>query len=53
MRPDGFSLWVFHQNERARAFYEAHGAVAVELTDGARDEERTPDVRYEWKPRVR
>jgi GNAT superfamily N-acetyltransferase len=50
LRPEGFQFWVFQQNERARRFYEAHGAVAVEFTDGSRNEERTPDVRYEWKP---
>jgi GNAT superfamily N-acetyltransferase len=49
-RPAGFSFWVFQQNERARRFYEAHGAVAVEFTDGSGNEERTPDVRYEWRP---
>jgi GNAT superfamily N-acetyltransferase len=49
-RPNGFEFWVFQQNERARRFYEAHGAVAVELTDGAGNEERTPDVRYAWRP---
>ena len=49
-RPDGFQFWVFQQNERARRFYEAHGAVAVEFTDGEGNEEKTPDVRYEWKP---
>ena len=50
LRPDGFQFWVFQQNEHARRFYEAHGAVAVEFTDGAGNEEKTPDVRYEWKP---
>jgi GNAT superfamily N-acetyltransferase len=50
LRPEGFQFWVFQQNERARRFYEAHGAVAAEFTDGAGNEERTPDVRYEWKP---
>jgi GNAT superfamily N-acetyltransferase len=49
-RPDGFWFWVFQQNERARRFYGAHGAVAVEFTDGSGNEEKTPDVRYEWKP---
>jgi GNAT superfamily N-acetyltransferase len=49
-RPDGFQFWVFQQNERARRFYEAHGCVAVEFTDGEGNEEKTPDVRYEWKP---
>jgi GNAT superfamily N-acetyltransferase len=50
VRPDGFDFWVFQRNERARAFYEAHGARAVELTDGSGNAERTPDVRYEWRP---
>ena len=48
LRPDGFQFWVFQQNERARRFYEAHGAVAVEFTDGEGNEEKTPDVRYRW-----
>ena len=52
LRPGGFQFWVFQENERARRFYEAHGAVAVELTDGSGNEERTPDVRYEWRPRA-
>src|SRR5699024_4071795 len=53
VRPSGFDFWVFQQNERARRFYEARGAVAVEFTDGSGNEERVPDVRYEWLPRAR
>ena len=49
-RPTGFDFWVFQANERARRFYETRGCVAVEFTDGAGNEEKTPDVRYEWKP---
>lgn len=49
-RPDGFTLWTFQQNEGARRFYERHGLEAVEFTDGEHNEEKTPDVRYEWKP---
>jgi GNAT superfamily N-acetyltransferase len=48
-QPDGLQLWTFQVNERARGFYERQGFVAVELTDGAGNEERQPDVRYEWK----
>jgi GNAT superfamily N-acetyltransferase len=48
--PDGLTLWTFQVNVRARRFYERHGFVAVELTDGSGNEERQPDVRYEWKP---
>jgi len=50
MRPDGLMLWTFERNHRARKFYERRGFVAVEFTDGSRNEERTPDVRYQWKP---
>jgi GNAT superfamily N-acetyltransferase len=49
-RPDGFTLWVFQQNARARRFYERHGCVVLELTDGAHNEERTPDALYDWRP---
>lgn len=47
-RPDGLQLWAFEVNGRARRFYEAHGFVAVERTDGAGNEEKAPDVRYVW-----
>ena len=43
---DGFDLWTFQQNIRARSFYEAHGFVAVEFSNGSRNIERAPDVRY-------
>ena len=46
--PAGLSLWTFQVNERARRFYERNGFVAVELTDGSGNQERQPDVRYEW-----
>ncbi|MEJ7695737.1 MAG: GNAT family N-acetyltransferase [Candidatus Limnocylindrales bacterium] len=31
---------------------EANGFVALELTDGAGNEEREPDVRYRWEPSI-
>ena len=43
-------LWTFQQNARARRFYEERGFRAVEFTDGEGNEEKTPDVRYEWTP---
>ena len=46
-QPNGLQLWAFQSNERARRFYERHGFVAVERTDGHGNEERWPDVRYE------
>lgn len=51
--PSGFHLWVFQQNVPARRFYEAHGLRLIEETDGSRNEERTPDALYEWRPNDR
>ena len=48
--PEGFQLWTFQANAGARRFYERHGFRAVEFTDGSRNEERQPDVRYVWRP---
>jgi len=42
-------LWTFQENHRARRFYEARGFVLIELTDGAMNEEKTPDALYEWR----
>jgi GNAT superfamily N-acetyltransferase len=42
-------LWCFQANTRARRFYEARGFHAIRFTDGADNEERTPDVRYRWE----
>jgi GNAT superfamily N-acetyltransferase len=47
-RPGGLALWTFLANLRARRFYERHGFFAVGWTDGSRNEERAPDVRYVW-----
>ena len=44
-------LWTFQRNEPARRFYEKHGFVGVEETDGTRNEEREPDVLYQWQER--
>jgi putative acetyltransferase len=42
-------LWCFQANARARRFYEARGFRAIRFTDGADNEERTPDIRYRWE----
>ena len=42
--PDDCDLFTFQRNERARAFYEAHGFRIVNLSDGSRNEEGEPDV---------
>ena len=49
-RPGGLELWSFQANHRARRFYERKGFIEVETTDGGRNEERQPDVRYAWRP---
>lgn len=48
--PGGLQLWTFQVNRPAQRFYERHGFVAVERTDGSGNEEREPDVRYRWEP---
>ncbi|MGL9617283.1 GNAT family N-acetyltransferase [Bradyrhizobium sp. U531] len=45
---DRLELWTFQRNAPARRFYEARGFAPVEQTDGARNEEKEPDVRYLW-----
>jgi GNAT superfamily N-acetyltransferase len=50
LRPDRFGFWVFRDNDRARRFYESHGARCLYETDGATNEEGVPDARYEWRP---
>ena len=42
-------LWTFQSNAGARRFYERHGFVVVEMTDG-NTEERQPDMRYLYTP---
>ncbi|MHC3468643.1 N-acetyltransferase family protein [Streptomyces sp. 7R007] len=48
--PGGLSLWTFQVNQPAHRFYERHGFVPVEYTDGSGNEEHEPDVRYVWQP---
>lgn len=46
--PDGLDLWTFEMNVGSHHFYERHGFVLVELTDGRDNEEHAPDRRYRW-----
>ncbi|MEV4337145.1 GNAT family N-acetyltransferase [Streptomyces sp. NPDC049590] len=48
--PGGLTLWTFQVNKPAHRFYERHGFTTVAFTDGGRNEEREPDVRYDWRP---
>lgn len=43
------SLWTFQNNGGARAFYRRFGFQEVEFTDGAHNEEQTPDVKLVWE----
>jgi GNAT superfamily N-acetyltransferase len=40
-------LWTFHSNLGARRFYERHGFLPQQTTDGF-NEEGAPDMRFEW-----
>ncbi len=49
-RSDGeLQLWTFQVNARARRFYERNDFVVAEMTDGAGNSEREPDVRFVWR----
>ena len=50
LRPARLRLYTFQSNSPARRFYEARGFIAKEFNDGSRNEERAPDVLYEWTP---
>lgn len=41
-------LYTFQSNVPARALYERYGFVIEEMTDGARNEEKMPDMTYHW-----
>ena len=41
-------LYTFHSNTKARRFYERHGFRIIQLGDGSGNEERCPDVLYEY-----
>ena len=45
--PRPIRLYSFQANLGARRFYERHGFIPIEFTDGQTNEERCPDVLYE------
>lgn len=51
-QPDGLALWTFQVNGPARRFYQRHGFAEAGRTDGQRNDEREPDVRYVWQPQT-
>jgi ribosomal protein S18 acetylase RimI-like enzyme len=44
--PGRVQLWTFQTNVPAQRFYERHGFVCAERTNGSGNEERLPDMRY-------
>ena len=46
---DDLTLWTFQANTGAQAFYLARGFVEAERTDGSRNDEGLPDIRYTWQ----
>jgi ribosomal protein S18 acetylase RimI-like enzyme len=50
LHPARLRLYTFQSNAPARRFYEARGFIAIDFNDGSRNEERAPDVLYEWTP---
>lgn len=46
--PGKLTLFTFQVNRRARTFYESHGFRIVDFNDGSRNEEKEPDILYEW-----
>ena len=48
--PPPIRLYSFQCNERARRFYERRGFTVVRFSDGSGNEEKCPDVLYEWRP---
>mgnify|MGYP001038515852 CR=1 FL=1 len=42
-------LWTFEANRPARAFYEQHGFTLIDVTEAHANEDRAPDLLYEWR----
>jgi len=42
-------LWTFQFNHGAQAFYARHGFAESHRTGGAGNDEKLPDIRYEWR----
>ena len=46
--PRPIHLWTFQENDRAIRFYERHGFKAIKYTDGENNEEKCPDILFEY-----
>jgi ribosomal protein S18 acetylase RimI-like enzyme len=51
--PPPVRLYTFQCNERARRFYESRGFEEIVFGDGSGNEERCPDILYEWNGQAR
>ncbi|MEM6939377.1 MAG: GNAT family N-acetyltransferase [Pseudomonadota bacterium] len=48
-RAETVELWTFQANGSAQDFYRAHGFEEIARTDGARNDEKLPDIQYRWQ----
>ena len=48
-RETALRLWTFVANSGAQRLYERLGFVETHRTDGAENDEKLPDIHYEWK----
>jgi len=48
--PNGVTLHVFRQNIDALAFYERHGFIVVDTSDGHDNMEHLPSITLLWRP---
>ena len=48
-RSPRLALWTFQFNRAAQAFYAAQGFREVARTGGAGNDEKLPDIRYQWE----
>ncbi|MGQ7847056.1 GNAT family N-acetyltransferase [Granulosicoccus sp. 3-233] len=46
--PRPIHLWTFQENHGAIRFYQRHGFKAIRYTDGAGNEEKCPDMLFEY-----
>lgn len=49
--PPPIRLYTFQGNEVAQRFYEHHGFKVIDYSDGTTNEEKCPDILYEWQPK--
>ncbi len=42
-------LWTFQRNIQAQKFYGKHDFTAIDQTDGRDNEEKEPDILFEWR----